>query len=86
MPSKKAKVLELNQYQKSDKTPFIIYTDLEFLTEKTDVYKIIPEIASTTKVGERILLGFSMSTISTLKSIEDKHDVYRGKDCMQKFA
>ena len=86
MPSKKAKVLELNQYQKSDKTPFIIYTDLEFLTEKTDVYKIIPEIASTTKVGERILLGFSMSTISSLKSIEDKHDVYRGKDCMKKFA
>ena len=26
-----------------------------------------------------------MSTISSLKRIENKHDVYRGKDCMKKF-
>ena len=26
-----------------------------------------------------------MSTISPFKSIETKHDVYRGKDCMKKF-
>ena len=28
MPSKDTKILELNQYQKSDKAPFIIYADL----------------------------------------------------------
>ena len=27
-----------------------------------------------------------MSTISSFKSIEIKHDVYRGKDCMKKFC
>ena len=27
-----------------------------------------------------------MSTISTFRSIENKHDVYRGKDCMEKFC
>ena len=27
-----------------------------------------------------------MSTISSLKTIENKHDVYRGKDCMKKFV
>ena len=27
-----------------------------------------------------------MSTISSFKSIENKHDVYRGKDCMEKFC
>ena len=27
-----------------------------------------------------------MSTISSFKSIENKHDVYRGKDCMKKFC
>ena len=27
-----------------------------------------------------------MSTISSCKSIEKKHDVYRGKDCMKKFC
>ena len=27
-----------------------------------------------------------MSTISSFKSIENKHDVYRQKDCMKKFC
>ena len=29
MPSEETKVLDFNQYQKSDKAPFIIYADLE---------------------------------------------------------
>ena len=29
MPSKDTKILELNQYQKSDRAPFIVYADLE---------------------------------------------------------
>ena len=36
MPSIDIKILEFNQYQKSDKTPFIIYADLECLIEKID--------------------------------------------------
>ena len=31
-------------------------------------------------------MRFPMSTISSFKSIENKHDVYRGKDCMKKFC
>ena len=27
-----------------------------------------------------------MSTISSFRSMENKHDVYRGKDCMKKFC
>ena len=27
-----------------------------------------------------------MSTIASFKSIENKHDVHRGKDCMKKFS
>ena len=30
--------------------------------------------------------GFSMLTISSFKDIENKHDVYRGKDCIKKFC
>ena len=26
-----------------------------------------------------------MSTISSFKKIENKHDIYRGKDCMKKY-
>ena len=29
MPSEDTRILEFNQYQKSDKAPFIIYSDLE---------------------------------------------------------
>ena len=39
MPSKDTKILEFNEYQKSDKAPFIIYADLEHLIEKIDGYK-----------------------------------------------
>ena len=40
----------------------------------------------TTKVGEYISSSFSMSTISSFKSIENKHDVYRSKDWMEKCS
>ena len=36
MPSEGTKILEFNQYQKSDKAPFIIYVDLECIIEKID--------------------------------------------------
>ena len=36
MPFEDTKTVEINQYQKSDKAPFIIYADLECLIEKID--------------------------------------------------
>ena len=86
MPSEDIKVLEFNQYQKFDKVPFIIFADLESILQKTDGCKNNSENSSTTKVSSPILSGFSMSTMSSLKSTENKHDVYRGKDCMKKFC
>ena len=80
------KILEFNQYQKSDKTPCIIYADLECITEKADGCKNNPENLSTKKVSEHIRSGFSMSTISSFRSIENMHDVYRGKNCMKKLC
>ena len=86
MPSEDTKILEFNQNQKSDKAPFIIYADLECLIEKIDGCKNNSENSFTTKAGEHISSGFSMFTISSLKSIENKHDVYRGKDYMKIFC
>ena len=86
MPFKNTKILEFNQYQKSDKAPFIIYADLECIIEKIDGCKNNPESSSTTKVSKHISSGFSLPTISSFRSIENKHDVYRGKDCMKKFC
>ena len=85
MPSEDTEILEFNQYQKSDKAPCIIYADLDCIIENTDGCKNTPENSSTTKVGEHIPSGFSRSTI-LFKSIEDKHHLYRGKDCMKKFC
>ena len=86
MPSEETKILEINQYHKSDKAPFIIYADLECLIGKFDGCKNNPENSNTAKVGEQIPSDFSMSTISSFKSIEKKHDVCRGKDYMKTFC
>ena len=64
----------------------MIYKDLECLREKIDVCKNHPENSSPTKVGGPIPSGFSMSTISSFENIENKHDVHRGKDWMNKFC
>ena len=66
--------------------PFIIYADLESLIEKIDGCKNKPQNSFTTKVGEHIPSNFSRSTRSSFKSIENKHDVYRGKDYMKRFC
>ena len=86
MPHDDTKILEFNHYQKSDKALFIIYADLECIIEKIDGCKDNPENSSTTKVSEHIPSGFSMSSISLFRSIENKHDVYRGKNYMKKFC
>ena len=49
MSSEDTKILEFNQYQKSDKAPFIIYADLECIIEKIDGCKNNSENSSTTK-------------------------------------
>ena len=73
MPSEDTKRLEFNQYQKSDKAPFIIYADLRCILENIDGYKNNLENSSTIKVSEHIPSSFSMSTISSFRSIEHKH-------------
>ena len=43
MPSEETKILEFNQYQKSDKVPFITYENLECIIEKIDGCRNNPE-------------------------------------------
>ena len=43
MPTEDTKTSKLNQCQKSYKTPFIIYADLECIIEKIDLCKNDPE-------------------------------------------
>ena len=85
MSSEDTKILEFNRYQKSDKAIFISYEDLDCIVEKIDGCKNNSENSSATKVSAHIPSGFSMSTISSYRSMKNKH-VYRGKDCMKKFC
>ena len=74
MPSEDTKT-EFNQHQESDKAPFVINADLACIIEKIDGCNNNPENVSTTKLSEYIPPGFSMSTKSLFRSIENNHDV-----------
>ena len=84
MPPEDTKILEFNQYQKSDKARFTIYADHKSLIEKINECKDNPEKSSAIKVGEYLQSGFLMSAASSFKSIENKRDIYKGKYCMKK--
>ena len=49
MPSEETKILEFNQYYKSDNAPFIIYADLKCVIEKIDGCKNNHEDLCATK-------------------------------------
>ena len=86
MPSEKNNILKFNQQTKWDKIPYIIYADIESLIRKTDRCASDSEKSSTTKTGEHITCGYSISTIWGFDHKEDKHTLYRGKYCMKKFC
>ena len=86
MPSEKEKILEFNQYMKSDKMSYIIYTDMEYLIKKIVGRVNNPENSLTTNIGEHIPCGYSMSTILAFDNIENKLTLCRGEDCMKKFC
>ena len=69
------KVLDFNQYHKSDKTTSIIYADFESLVKKVDGCKNNSEKLSITKICEHIPYGYSVSTIWTFDGIGNKHDI-----------
>ena len=51
IPSEEIKILEFNQYQKSDKAPLIFYADLECFIEKIDGCKKNPKYSPIKKLG-----------------------------------
>ena len=60
---KKNSILKFNQYTKSEKMSYIIYTDLECLVKRIDRCANSPQKPSTLKIGKHIPYGCSMPTI-----------------------
>ena len=84
MHSNDTKILEFNQYLKSDEISYIIYKDLEsFIKKRKDGCKNNFEKLSAVKLTDHISCawGYLMSTIWTSDGIKNKHDVYRGENC-----
>ena len=86
MPLEKDNILELNQNMKSDKMPYIIYTDIESLIKKLDGCANILGNSPTTKIGEHIAYGYSISTIWFFVNLEHKLTLYHGEDFMKKVC
>ena len=59
-------MLELNQYMKLKKIPYIIYSDIKSLIKKkTDNSKNNPEKSLAAKIRKHVPCGYLMSTIVT---------------------
>ena len=55
------------------------------MTKKIDGCANNSENSSKTNIGEHIPCGYSMSIIWGFDHVENKHTLYRGKDCMKSF-
>ena len=66
--------------------PFIIYADLECLLIKQQSCQNNPNESYTEKKTMHELSGYALSLISSLDSKENKHNLHRGEDCMEKFC
>ena len=62
------------------------YADFERFIEKINGCKNNIESSSTKNIGESIPSGFLMSTTSSFGSIENKHDLSRGKIVWKSFV
>ena len=74
MPSEK--ISKFNQYTRMEKMLYIIYTDLNCLVKKMDGCATDPGKSSTTKIGEHIICGCSMSTLWGCDHIKIKHTLW----------
>ena len=85
MPNNENTILEYKHSQKSKRAPFVIYSDLECLLQKTNDENN-DQNKSTIKINNHIPCGYSMYTQCSFDNTKNKSDHYRGEDCMKKFA
>ena len=69
---------------KSDKMPYIISAYMETWIKEINWCEHNLKKSLTTKVGEHIPWGYSMSTTRSFNHVENKHILYHKKDCPRK--
>ena len=85
MPTKLNKILKYNHGEKSLKTPFVIYVDLECLLLKQQPCQNNPNESYIERKAIHQPCGYSIDLVCSFDSKEDKHSFYRGNDCIKKF-
>ena len=86
MPEQYNKILKYNEGEKSMKSPFIIYADLEYLLEKMNTCHNNSEKSSTTKINKDTPSGSSLFTHCSFDTTKNNLDYYRGKNGMKNFC
>ena len=86
MPNKDNKIIKYNQGEKSTRSPFIIYADLECLLEKISTCYNNFEESSTTEINKHTPSGYSLFTHCSFDKTKNKLDYYRRDNCMEKFG
>ena len=85
MPSQGNKTLKYNHGEKSLKVPFTIYADLECLLIKQQSCQNNPNESYTERKAMHEPCGYSLDLVSSFDSKQNKHNFYRGKDCIKRF-
>ena len=86
IPNEDNKIIKYNPGEKSIKSPFIIYADLECFLEKINTCYNNPEESSTTEINKHTPSGYSLFTHCSFDKTKNKLDYYRGDNCMKKLC
>ena len=86
MPNEDNKIIKYNQGEKSIRSPFIIYADLECFLVKISTCNNNSEESSTTEINKHTPSGYSLFTHCSFDKTKNKRDYYRGYNCMKKFC
>ena len=86
MLTKLNKMLKYNHGEKLLKTPFVIYADLECLLIKEQSGQNNPNESYTERKAVHEPCDYALSLICSFDSKENKHNFYRGRDCIKRFC
>ena len=84
MPTQINKTLKYGE--KSLKTPFVIYADLECLLIKQKSCQNKPNVSYTKRKAIHEPCSYALNLVCSFDSKQNKRSFYRGKDCIKRFC
>ena len=86
MPTKSNKILKYDHGEKSLRTPFVIYADLEclLLKQKSCQNNVNKSYIERKAIHEPC--GYTINLVSSFDSEQNAQSFYRGKDCIKRFC